>query len=94
MTKVVARVKITDFDRFLETFAGRGLEKRREHGSKGVRIHRSLDDPNRLVNVFEWDRAGVEAFMADPEADEIMAAAGLEAPPEFTFVEEVADLEA
>jgi hypothetical protein len=36
----------------------------------------------------------VEAFMADPEVGEIMAAAGLEGPPEFTFAERMAELDA
>jgi quinol monooxygenase YgiN len=94
MAHTVARVRIADFDQFIETFSTRGLNKRREHGCRGVRVFRSSDDPNQLINVFDWDRADVEAFMADPEVPAIMAEAGLEAPPEFTFVELAAELEA
>lgn len=36
-------------------------------------MHQSSDDPQQLVNVFEWDREGVEAFMADPEVEAIMS---------------------
>lgn len=93
MPHAIARTKITDFDRFIETFSGRGMAKRAEHGCRGVTIYRSVDDPQALINVFDWDRAGVEAFMADPEAPEIMEAAGLQGPPEFTFVEEHSTLE-
>lgn len=93
MAHVIARVEIEDFDQFIETFSGRGREKRREHGSRGVRVYRSSDEPNRLTNVFDWDRSGVEAFMADPEVPEIMKAAGLKGPPEWTFVEQAAQLD-
>jgi hypothetical protein len=47
-----------------------------------------------MINVFDWDREGVEAFMADPDVPEIMQAAGLQKRPEFTYVERVAELEA
>ncbi len=50
--------------------------------------------PQQIVNVFDWDRSGIEAFMADPEVPEVMRAAGLQGPPEFTFVEQVEELEA
>ena len=93
MSHAIARVRVKDFDRFLETFSTRGAEKRREHGCRGVRVFRSVDDPNQVVNVFEWDRDGIEAFMADPETPEIMRAGGLEAPPDFTYVEPVAELD-
>lgn len=94
MPKVIAHVRVEDFDRYLETFSSRGAEKRREHGSGGVEVYRGSEDPNVVVNVFDWDRAGIESFMADPEVGEIMAAAGLEAPPEFTYVEPAATLDA
>ena len=93
MPTVIARTRFVDFDRFLETVSTRGAAKRREHGSRGVRVFRNLDDPHAVVNVFEWDRAGVEAFMADPESEDIMAAAGLEGHPEFTYVELAAELD-
>ena len=94
MAHAIARVRIEDFDRFIETFSTRGKAKRAEHGCRGVTVFRSTEDPKALVNVFDWDREGVEAFMADPETKEIMEAAGLEGPPEYTFVERMAELDA
>ena len=93
MAQVIARVKIEDYDRFIAAFSTRGAEKRREHGCRGVRVFRVLDDPQQIVNVFEWDRSGIESFMADPEVPEVMRAAGLQDPPQFTFVEQVEELE-
>jgi quinol monooxygenase YgiN len=86
---VVAKARIGDFERFWETFSTRGAAKRAEHGSRGARVFRNADDPNEIITIFEWDRAGFEAFMADPEAPEIMAAAGLEGRPEPTYVEQI-----
>jgi quinol monooxygenase YgiN len=94
MTYAIGRVQIADYESFIETFQTRGQEKRAEHGSRGVTVFRSAENPTELVNVFDWDRDGVEAFMADPEVGEIMAAAGLQGPPEFTFVERMAELDA
>ncbi len=94
MAYAIARVQIADYERFIETFQARGKEKRAEHGSRGVTVFRSAENPTELINVFDWDRDGVEAFMADPEVGEIMAAAGLQGPPEFTFVERMAELDA
>lgn len=94
MAQAIARVRVADFDRFIETFKTRGKAKRTEHGSRGVIVYRSTEDPNEVVSVFDWDREGVEAFMADPETPAIMAEAGLEGPPAFTFVERMNELDA
>jgi heme-degrading monooxygenase HmoA len=88
MAYAIARSRVKDFDQFRETFTTRGAAKRREHGSRGARVFRGADDPNEVVIVFDWERSDIEAFLADPEAPEVMKAAGLEAPPTFTFVEE------
>lgn len=93
MGYAIARVKIGELDQFLETFGGAGKRKRAEHNCRGVKVHQSTEDPTELVNVFDWDRADVEAFMADPEVQGIMDSAGLQGPPDFTFVERVAEYE-
>ena len=94
MAYAIARVQVDDYERFIETFGTRGKEKRAEHGCRGVTVHRSTEDPSRLINVFDWDREGIEAFMSDPETPEIMRSAGLRGPPEFTYVERMIELDA
>jgi hypothetical protein len=91
---ILTSVEVEDFDRFWATFSTRGLEKRREHGSRGARVLRRSDDPNRVHVLFDWDRDGFEAFLADPEAAGIMEAAGLKRPPEPAFVDAQEQLEA
>jgi quinol monooxygenase YgiN len=93
MAHTIARVRIGDFDQFIEVFSTRGAAKRAEHGCRGARVFRSVDDPHAITTVFDWDRADAEAFMRDPEVPDIMRSGGLEAPPDFTFVEQVAELE-
>jgi heme-degrading monooxygenase HmoA len=94
MAHAVARTRVADFDQFIETFTTRGQAKRTELGSRGSRVFRSAEDPNEVIIVFDWDQEDVQRFLADPEAQEIMREAGLQGPPEFTFVEHHVELEA
>jgi hypothetical protein len=91
---VITRVRVEDFHRYWQTFSGRGLEKRRAHGCRGARVFRVEGEPGEVRVLFDWDREGFEAFMADPEAPEIMAEAGLEGHPQPTFLEHAGDLDA
>jgi quinol monooxygenase YgiN len=91
MAYAIARVRIGDLDRFLGVFGTRGAAKRAQYNCRGVQVHQSIDDPHAMVNVFDWDRADIEAFHKDPEVQDLMDAVGLEAPPEFTFVERIAE---
>jgi quinol monooxygenase YgiN len=93
MGYAIARVKIGELDRFLATFGGAGKEKRAEYGCRGVQVHQSTDDPTQLVNIFDWDRTDLEAFMADPEVEGIMESAGLRTRPDFTYVERIAEFD-
>lgn len=93
MGYVIARTKVEDVDRFVETFTTRGTELRRKHGSRGSQVFRSVDDPQEVFVVFDWDRDRWEEFLADPEFREVTQAAGLLEPPQPTFVEHVTDVE-
>lgn len=93
MAHTLARLRVDDFDRFLETFSTKGKAKRGLHGSRGSSVFRGTEDPTEVLVVFDWDRAEVEGFLADPEAQAIMREAGLEGPPEMTHVEAILELE-
>lgn len=94
MSHVIGRVRVKDFDRFIETFTTRGAELRAKHGSRGAQVYRVAGDANAVVTLFDWDQADLQGFLDDPEAHKVMEAAGLEARPEFTFVELVRDVDA
>jgi hypothetical protein len=78
---IVAVSRIEDFDRFWNTFTTEGAAKRKEHGSKGSRIFRDPEDPNRVIGVFDWDEGSFDQFVKDPEMQEIFKKGGLQAPP-------------
>src|SRR5687768_9049327 len=42
---ILSAVKVADFDQFLKVFSTKGLEKRKQHGSKGSRVFRDPEDP-------------------------------------------------
>ncbi|MCL4802425.1 MAG: hypothetical protein KJ025_22730 [Burkholderiales bacterium] len=66
---------------------------RRRHGSRRAEAFRGGDDPNRVYLVIDWEsREAPERFRADPEVPPTMRSGGITAPPQFTFVEQVAEL--
>ncbi len=91
---ILTTVEIEDFERFWETFSTKGMEKRREHGSRGAQVLRVEGQPHRVHVLFDWDREGFESFLADTEAPAIMSSAGLKSPPQPVYVEPARELEA
>ena len=79
---ILATTTFEDFDRFLETFSTKGMEKRRELGSGGAHVFRDPSDPNRAWVVFDWDEEGYGRLLEDPEMPAIFQEAGLRGPPE------------
>jgi hypothetical protein len=78
---ILATVNIEDFDRFWSVFSTRGAEKRKQHGSEGSHVFRDPNDDHRIWVVFDWDEAGYENLMSDPEVAAIFQEAGLKARP-------------
>jgi quinol monooxygenase YgiN len=73
---LLATTQVEDFDHFLEVFSTQGAEKRQEHGSKGALIFRDPAEDDRVWVVFDWDEAGWQSFVSDPDVPPIMKAAG------------------
>jgi hypothetical protein len=78
---ILATAKIEDFDRFWDTFATTGAEKRRQHGSKGAHLFRDPTDDDRVWAVFDWDEQGWQGYRSDPELLAIWEGAGLQGWP-------------
>jgi hypothetical protein len=78
---ILATVNVEDFDRFWSVFSTRGAEKRKQHGSKGSHVFRDPNDDHRIWVVFDWDEAGYEDLMSDPEVPAIFQEAGLKERP-------------
>jgi hypothetical protein len=73
---MLATTKVEDFDRFLKVFSTAGLEKRKQHGSKGATVFRDPVDRDRVWVLFDWDAEGWQSFVSDPEVPAILHAAG------------------
>ena len=73
---ILATTTVEDFDRFLEVFSTKGAEKRKQHGSKGCTVFRDPTEDNRVWVLFDWDEAGWQSFVSDPEVPPIMQRAG------------------
>jgi len=79
---ILATVKVADFDRFLSAFSTKGLEKRKQHGSKGSRVFRDPNDQNRAWVLADLDAEGWQNFMSDPEMPAVFQEAGVEGKPQ------------
>ena len=78
---ILATTKVEDFDRFLEIFSTKGAEKRKQHGSKGATVFRDPNEEDRVWVLFDWDGAGWQSFVSDPDVPPIMKEAGHKGRP-------------
>ena len=79
---ILATTKVEDFDRFVTIFSTKGAEKRRQHGSKGAHVFRDPNEDDRVWVLFDWDPAGWQSFVADPEVPPILQEAGHKGRPQ------------
>jgi heme-degrading monooxygenase HmoA len=80
---ILATTTVEDFDRFLNIFSTKGADKRREHGSKGAQVFRDPNEDDRVWVLFDWDDAGWQSFVSDPEVPPILKEAGHKGPPQL-----------
>lgn len=73
---ILATTQVENVDRFLEVFSTKGAEKRKQHGSKGSVVFRDPGEADRVWVLFDWDAAGWQRFVADPEVPPILKQAG------------------
>lgn len=79
---LLATTQVEDLDRFLEIFSTKGAEKRLQHGSKGALVFKDPREDDRVWVVFDWDGAGWQSFVSDPEVPAIMQEAGHKGKPQ------------
>jgi hypothetical protein len=79
---ILATTKVEDYDRFVEIFSTKGADKRRQHGSKGATVFRDPNETDRVWALFDWDAAGWQSFVSDPEVPGIMQEAGHKGRPQ------------
>ena len=79
---LLATTQIEDLDQFLDVFSTTGAEKRKQHGSKGAAVFRDPSEEDRVWVIFDWDAAGWQSFVTDPEVPGIMKEAGHKGKPQ------------
>ena len=67
---------VEDEDRWLKVFSTTSADKRKEHGCKGTTIFRDPSESGRYWVLFDWDVAGWQSFISDPEVPPILKEAG------------------
>jgi hypothetical protein len=79
---LLATTRVEDFDQFIKVFSTKGLEKRKQHGSKGSHVFRDPNEDDRVWVIFDWDAEGWQNFVSDPEVPEILQEAGQKIKPQ------------
>jgi heme-degrading monooxygenase HmoA len=93
MVDIHIRLKVRDFDVFWEGFQERGAPLRARHGSQGVRVLRSQDDPNAVHLLFRWEsRQRFAEFLQDPEVQDSMIKGGTIGKPEIEHLDPIGEL--
>ena len=73
---ILATTRVEDLQRFVDVFSTQGADKRSEHGSKGAVVFRDPNETDRVWALFDWDAAGWQSFVSDPDVPAIMQQAG------------------
>ena len=63
MCYVLIEYIVKDYSAFESVF-NYDAARRQRHGSKGMRVFRAVDDPNRVIVLLEWDDADKAAEFA------------------------------
>ena len=79
---LLVTTQVEDFDHFIDVFSTKGADKRKQHGSKGVSVFRDPAEEDRVWALFDWDLAGWQSFVSDPEVPPIIREAGHKGKPE------------
>ncbi|MEH1126953.1 antibiotic biosynthesis monooxygenase family protein [Micromonospora sp. CPCC 206061] len=87
--KLIANLHVRDYDTFKSVF-DELQTARQEHGAIGHRLHRGLDDPNKVIVVTEYrDADDARRFVQSTELKEAQQRAGVDAPGDFSLCEEI-----
>jgi heme-degrading monooxygenase HmoA len=93
MIDILIRLKVRDFDVFWQGFQERGAPLRAQHGSEGVTVLRSQDDPHAVVLMLKWEsRERFSEFMQDPAVQDSMLKGGAIGTPEVEHLDRLGEL--
>jgi quinol monooxygenase YgiN len=83
MIWTVAIHKVKNFDLWLKFFKSQESAKERQKGGeKSYRILRTIDDPNQLILINEWEEMGkLQEFAQSEHLKEMQKKSGVVEPP-------------
>ena len=88
MVFVIARHSVTDYAKWKQAFEG-AIAMRKAGGEKSIRIFRTIDDPNNLVLLMEWDNLeNCQKYMQSEDLQKAMQEAGVTGQPDIYFLNE------
>jgi hypothetical protein len=94
MVYVFIKHKVEDFSKWKPGFDDHG-STRKEAGSKGGMLFRTLEDPNDLVIIFEWDNIeNARKFTESEDLKKKMQEVGVVGKPDIFFLEKIEDVKA
>jgi len=89
MTYMLGQATVEDFDAWKSNFDD-NEPFRAEHGELGFQVFQSVEDPNEVTIVFEWDAAeNARALFESDEMRARLADAGVVGEPDLSFYEKV-----
>lgn len=87
MVYLLGESSVEDFDEWKSNFDDND-PYRSDHGQQGFQVFQSVDDPDEVVVLFEWDeRENARALFESEEMRERLSDAGVKGQPELTFLE-------
>ena len=94
MPFVLVRVSVTDYRRWKQVMEDH-VAKRMELGSKGTRVFRDAEHPDRVLCLTEWGTfARARKFMGWGDPDETRRRSTVTGTPEVLFLDQVDTLPA
>lgn len=89
MVYFLGKSSVEDFDTWRSNFHDND-SYRTEHGQQGYQTFQSVDDPNEVTVLFEWDtEENARDLFESEEMRQRLADAGVKGQPEMTFLERV-----
>ena len=89
MTQILVRHTVEDYEAWKPHFDEHD-GTREEYGQRGYRLHRSAEDPDDLVMLFDWDSPETaRRFLEDSDLEAVMGEAGVVGEPQIAFLEEI-----
>ena len=89
MASMLVQHKVKDFAEWKNVYDS-VYDLRASNGEISDQIYRDANDPNRLTIIFKWDTlANAQKYANSPELKAAMEKAGVDGPPNISFLNEV-----